>query len=72
MPRPPPGRKGKASTPEARRIEELERTVRKLERDKKVLEAKAKRTDLLLEIQKKASELLGIPLSQPPSDGSDS
>lgn len=66
------GRRGAADTPECRRIAELERTVQKLEREKQMLEVRVKRADLLLDIQKKASELLGIPLSPPPSDGSDS
>lgn len=66
------GRRGKAQTPEAKRIAELERKLRVSEREKRRLETKLKRTDLLLEIQKKASELLGIPLDQPPSDESDS
>lgn len=66
------GRKGKAQTAEAKRIAELERKLQAVERDKRRLEAKLKRADLLLEIQKKASELLGIPLDPPPSEGSDS
>jgi hypothetical protein len=37
-----------------------------------MLEAKLERADLLLDIQKKVSGLLGIPLSPPPSDGSGS
>ena len=66
------GRKGKSQTPEAKRIAELERRLKGVEREKRRLEAKLKRADLMLEIQKKVSELLGIPLDQPPSDGSDS
>ena len=64
------GRKGK--TPEQKRVAELEKENRRLLREKARLEAKLKRADLMLEIQKKVSELLGIPLSPPESDGSDS
>lgn len=66
------GRKAKAQTPEAKRIAELEEANRRLEREKQRLEARLKRADLLLDIQKKASELLGIPLDPPPSDEIDS
>lgn len=66
------GRKGRGDTPEGARIAALEQTVRKLEREKSALGLKLKHADLLLEIQKKISELLGIPLSPPASDGSGS
>jgi len=66
------GRKGKVQTPEAKRIAELESKLRVAEREKRKLEAKLRRADLLLEIQKKASELLEIPLDQPGSNGSGS
>lgn len=66
------GRKPKAQTPEAKRIAELERKNRQLEREKQRLEAKLKRADLMLDIQKKTSELLGISLEEPMSDGSSS
>jgi len=66
------GRKGKAQTPEAKRIAELERENRRLESEKRKLEAKLQRAALMLEIQKKTSELLGIPLDPPPSNGGDS
>lgn len=61
------GRKGKVQTPETKRIAELERQLAKAERDKRKLEMKLKRADLLLGIQKKVSELLGIPLEGLPS-----
>ncbi len=64
------GRKGK--TPEQKRVAELEKQLKKAEREKAQFEAKLKRADLMLDIQKKCSELLGIPLSPPESDGSDS
>lgn len=66
------GRKGKATTPEARRIAELERKVKRIEQEKRRLEAKLKRADLLLGIQKKVSDLFGIPLSPPPNGESSS
>ena len=67
------GRKPKHRTPEQKRIAELEKQVRQLERGKAKVEAKLKRADLMLDLQKKVSEILGIPLASPPeSDGSDS
>ncbi len=64
------GRKGK--TPEQKRVAELEKQLKKSERERARLEAKLKRADLMLELQKKVSEILGIPLNPPESDGSDS
>ena len=66
------GPTAKVVTPEARRIAELEKKTRRLEREKGRLEAKLKRADLMLEIQKKTSELLGISLEDLTSDGSNS
>ena len=58
------GRKAKAVNPLARRVAELERDKRRLER-------KLEQAELLLDIQKKASRLLEIPLrSQDDDDGS--
>jgi len=50
------GRKEKAVNPIAKRVAELERDKRRLER-------RLKQAELLLEIQKKASQLLEIPLA---------
>ena len=50
------GRKEKAVNPLAKRVAELER-------DKQRLERKLERAELLLDIQKKASQLLEIPLA---------
>lgn len=50
------GRKVKAANPLAKRVAELERDKRRLER-------RLKQAELLLEIQKKASQLLQIPLA---------
>jgi transposase-like protein len=55
------GRKGKAEDP---RIKELERENVRLKR-------RLARVETMLEIQKKASELLGIPLNPPDNDEND-
>ncbi len=47
------GRKGK--TPEQKRIAELEKQLKKSEREKARLEAKLQRADLMLDLQKKVS-----------------
>jgi transposase-like protein len=57
------GRKAKAVNPLAKRVAELEREKRRLER-------KLEQAELLLDIQKKASRLLEIPLRSPDDDGS--
>lgn len=59
------GRKAKGLNPLAKRVAELERDKRRLQR-------KLEQAELLLEIQKKASQLLEIPLrSLEEEDGSD-
>jgi transposase-like protein len=55
------GRKGKAEDP---RVKELERENVRLKR-------RLARVETMLEIQKKASELLGIPLNPPDNDEND-
>jgi len=55
------GRKAQLPNPLASRVAELERENRKL---KKAM----KKAETIIEIQKKASELLGIPLSQSDND----
>lgn len=57
------GRKAKAVNPLAKRVAELEREKRRLER-------KLEQAELLLDIQKKASRLLEIPLRSQDDDGS--
>jgi transposase-like protein len=57
------GRKAKVVNPLAKRVAELERDKRRLER-------KLEQAELLLDIQKKASRLLEIPLRSPDDDGS--
>ena len=55
------GRKAKMMDP---RIKELERENARLRR-------RLQRADIIIDIQKKASELLGIPLKGPDSDETD-
>ena len=57
------GRKVKAVNPLAKRVAELERDKRRLER-------KLEQAELLLDIQKKAARLLDIPLRSQDDDGS--
>ncbi len=57
------GRKAKAVNPLAKRVAELERDKRRLER-------RLEQAELLLDIQKKASRLLEIPLRSQDDDGS--
>ena len=57
------GRKAKVVNPLAKRVAELERDKRRLER-------RLEQAELLLDIQKKASRLLEIPLRSPDDDGS--
>ena len=45
--------------------------VKQLERENARLNRRLKRVELMLDIQKKASEMLGIPLNQPDSDEND-
>jgi len=58
------GRKGNGKSAKSHREKELEREIRQLRRRNEKLE-------LMIEIQKKTSELLGIPLSGPESDEND-
>ena len=50
----------------------LARRVAELERDKRGLERRLKQAELIIDFQKKVAEILGIPLKSPESDGSDS
>lgn len=59
------GPKAVPPNPLARRVAELERENRRLQR-------RLAQSEAVLEIQKKVSELLGIPLDRPESDGSSS
>ena len=57
-------KRGRKANPSRKRIKELERENARLRK-------RLKRTDLLLDIQKKASELLGIPLNSPDIEDED-
>ncbi|MBM3776311.1 MAG: transposase [Acidobacteria bacterium] len=57
------GRKSRRSDPAMRRVAELERENARLQR-------RLQQAEVIIEIQKKASELLGIPLSRPGDDES--
>jgi transposase InsO family protein len=63
-----PKKRGPKAEPE----NPLARRVAELERDKRGLERRLKQAELIIDFQKKVAEILGIPLKQPPSDGSDS
>jgi transposase-like protein len=58
------GRKPKPSNPLSRRVEDLEREKKKLER-------RLKQAQTVIEVQKKLSEILGLPLTETPERGSD-
>jgi transposase-like protein len=58
------GRKAHPKNPLAARVAELEREKRKLEK-------RLKQAETIIEIQKKTSELLGIPLNRPSNDEND-
>jgi transposase len=61
-----PKRRGRKATPDAPLIAENERLKRETQR----LAAKLRQAEMIIEVQKKLSEVLGIPL--PPSDNSGS
>ncbi len=58
------GRKVKPPNPLSRRVEELERKNRKLE-------AQLKQAQAVIEVQKKLSEILGLPPTDAPEEGSE-
>jgi transposase-like protein len=58
--------------PKAEPVNPLARRNAELEREKRALERRLKQAELIIDFQKKVSELLGIPLKSPESDGSDS
>lgn len=67
------GRKAKPTDARDEQIKALQKEKRTLERDKARLEARLHKADLMLDLQKKCSEILGITFpSAPPSDESDS
>lgn len=67
------GRKAKDADPRDKKIKALERETRSLQRDKALLKARLQRADLMLDLQKKCSEILGVTFPPPPPlDESDS
>lgn len=58
------GRKAKEPTPESKRIADLERENARLQR-------RLKRAEAVIDLQKKISEILGIPLSPTENDDND-
>lgn len=65
------GRPAIELTAERLQIIEMEKRIKALERDKSRLEAKLHRADILIDIQKKVSEILNIPLNPPPHSEND-
>jgi transposase-like protein len=63
-----PKKRGRKATRHDPLVKENER----LRKEKAALERKVKQIETLLDIQKKVSELLGIPLNPPGSEGNDS
>lgn len=57
------GRKAKPSNPLTRRVEELER-------ENRTLQAQLKQAQTVIEVQKKLSEILALPSTDAPEDGS--
>lgn len=67
------GRKAKPADARDEQIKALEKEKRALERDKARLEARLHKADLMLDLQRKCSEILGITFPPPPpSDENDS
>ena len=62
-----PKRRGRKANPDAPLIAENERLKRETQR----LTAKLRQAETIIEIQKKLSEILGIPLPPPDSNGSE-
>ena len=58
------GPKAKRDTAETKRIEELQREIRRLQR-------KLSKAEAIIDFQKKVHELLGIPMRSPDDEGSD-
>lgn len=66
------GRSGlepKRRGPKAKVVDDRDREIAQLKKEKAIVEVRLKRAEALLEVQKKVSELLGIELPPPPNDG---
>ncbi len=62
-----PEKRGRKARPQDRR----DKRIAELERETRRLRAKLEQTEAVIEIQKKASMLLGIPLKSPDDEGND-
>lgn len=62
------GRKRAPLTAASERVAELEKENRRLQRERDLLQARLKRADLMLDLQKKASEILGFQFPELPND----
>jgi type II secretory pathway component PulJ len=51
--------------PKPRHADARDRRIAELEREKDRIERRLRQAELIIEVQRKASELLGIPLSRP-------
>lgn len=64
-------RKGLAAVRRGRKAKQIDPRIKELERENALLRRRLKRAETILEIQKKASELLGISLEGPDSEEND-
>ena len=62
-----PRKRGRKADP----TKEESRRMAALERENQRLRERLAKAEMIIDVQKKVSSLLGIPLSQPPSDGDD-
>jgi transposase len=56
----------------AKVVDALAARVAELERDKRRLEERLRKAELIIDVQKKVAALLGVPLADPEKEGSDS
>lgn len=61
-------REGLTARKRGRKAKQIDPRVKELERENTLLKRKLKRAEMILDIQKKASELLGISLENPDSE----
>ncbi len=62
---------GMAASKRGRKANVVDPRLKELERENARLRRRLQRADIVIDIQKKASELLGIPLNRPDSDEND-
>lgn len=65
------GLSAKKRGPKAKVVDALAVRVAELERDKRRLEERLRKAELIIDVQKKVSQLLGIPLATTAEDGGD-